>query len=142
MNTEELPALNAALNALSAVLLLFGFFAIRSGRRELHKKIMVTALMTSALFLASYLVYHALHGSTPFQREGSLRTVYFFILITHVVLAVVNLPLIITTVWRAYRGAFDRHKKIAKLTWFIWMYVSVTGVLVYMMLYRWFPGKA
>lgn len=142
MSTTELPALNAALNALSAALLLGGYFAIRSGRRETHKRFMAAALLTSALFLSSYLIYHALHGSTPFLRTGPIRGVYFALLLSHVILAVVNLPLIITTVLRAYRGAFDQHKKIAKLTWFMWMYVSVTGVLVYMMLYRWFPGRA
>lgn len=142
MTTRDLPALNAVLNALSATLLLLGFLAIRRGRRETHQRFMVAALVTSTLFLSSYLVYHALHGSTPFLRQGPVRAVYFVILISHVVLAVVNLPLIITTVWRAVRGDFERHRRVAKLTWAMWMYVSVTGVLVYLMLYRWFPGTA
>lgn len=142
MSSRDLPALNAALNGISATLLLLGFLAIRRGRRETHRRFMVAALVTSGLFLASYLTYHALHGSTPFLRQGPIRAVYFVILLTHVVLAVVNLPLVITAVLRAYRGDFERHRKIAKLTWGMWMYVSVTGVLVYLMLYRWFPGTA
>ena len=131
MSSRDLPALNAALNGISATLLLLGFLAIRRGRRETHRRFKVAALVTSGLFLDSYLTYH-----------GPIRAVYFVILLTHVVLAVVNLPLVITTVLRAYRGDFERHRKIAKLTWGMWMYVSVTGVLVYLMLYRWFPGTA
>lgn len=142
MSSTDLPALNALLNGVSATLLLLGFIAIRSGRRDRHKKLMVSALVTSTLFLSSYLVYHALHGSTPFLRQGPIRTVYFIVLVSHVILAAVNLPLVITTVFRAYKGDFARHRKIAKLTWAMWMYVSVTGVLVYLMLYRWFPGRA
>jgi uncharacterized membrane protein YozB (DUF420 family) len=142
MSTADLPAVNATLNALAAVFLVLGLRAIKKGERERHKKLMLGALASSAVFLACYLVYHALHGSTPFQREGAVRYVYFFILITHVVLAVVNLPLIIMTVWRAWKEEFGRHRKIAKLTWAMWMYVSVTGVVVYLMLYQIFPGPA
>ena len=142
MSTTDLPAVNASLNAISALLLLLGFWAIKSGRRETHRKFMIGALATSAIFLVTYLWYHAVHGSTLFLREGPIRVVYFVILISHIILAAINLPLVVLTAFRAFRGEFDRHKKIARVTWGLWMYVSVTGVLVYLMLYRWFPGKA
>jgi uncharacterized membrane protein YozB (DUF420 family) len=142
MSTTDLPALNATLNAISAVLLLCGLWAIRGGRKELHRKFMIGALAASAIFLVTYLWYHALHGSTLFLREGPVRVVYFAILISHIILAAINLPLVVLTAYRAFIGDFERHKKIARVTWVMWMYVSVTGVLVYLMLYRWFPGKA
>ncbi len=142
MSTTDLPALNATLNAISAVLLLCGLWAIRGGRKALHRKFMIGALAASAIFLVTYLWYHALHGSTLFLREGPVRVVYFAILISHIILAAINLPLVVLTAYRAFIGDFERHKKIARVTWVMWMYVSVTGVLVYLMLYRWFPGKA
>lgn len=142
MSTTDLPALNATLNAISAVLLLCGLWAIRGGRKALHRKFMIGALAASAIFLVTYLWYHALHGSTLFLREGPVRMVYFAILISHIILAAINLPLVVLTAYRAFIGDFERHKKIARVTWVMWMYVSVTGVLVYLMLYRWFPGKA
>ncbi len=136
MNTSALPTLNACLNSLSALLLLAGLVAIRTGRRTLHIRCMLSATAVSALFLTSYLVYHAIHGSTRFQGQGAIRTVYFTILLTHTVLAVVNVPLILTTLYRAARGQFDAHKRLARITWPVWMYVSVTGVLIYLMLYQ------
>jgi uncharacterized membrane protein YozB (DUF420 family) len=131
-----LPALNASLNALSAALLLLGWTLIRTGRREAHRRVMIAALFSSALFLASYLVYHAQVGSVRFQGRGPIRTVYFAILISHTILAVVIVPLVAVTAVRAFRGRFDRHRAIARITLPLWAYVSVTGVVVYWMLYR------
>ena len=140
MSTTDLPLLNAVLNGIAATLLVLGLRAIKAGQRQRHLRLMLSAFGTSAVFLASYLTYHAIHGSKPFPEAlGGLRTVYLVILVTHVILAVVNLPFIVTTLWRAYRGEFQRHKKIAKLTWASWMYVSVTGVVIYLMLYQLAP---
>jgi len=131
-----LPVLNALLNSMSATCLVFGFLAIRRGNRVLHKNMMLSALSFSFLFLVSYLTYHAFHGNTLFQSQGWIRPLYFFILISHISLSVVVLPLILTTVFFAATGNFILHPKIARITLPIWMYVSVTGVLVYLMLYR------
>jgi uncharacterized membrane protein YozB (DUF420 family) len=132
----SLPALNATLNAIAAVLLLCGYAMIRRGRMESHRKFMLAAFATSALFLVSYVVYHANIGSRPFTGQGPIRYVYFTVLITHVVLAAAVLPLALITVTHALRARFDRHRRIARWTWPIWMYVSVTGVIVYLMLYQ------
>jgi putative membrane protein len=136
MNVRDLPALNAILNAASAVCLLTGFWLIRSGRRAAHRRAMLAALACSGLFLASYLTYHFQVGSVPFQGRGALRGVYFTILITHTFLAVAILPLITMTLSRALQARFDRHRHIARITLPLWAYVSVTGVVVYWMLYR------
>ena len=130
------PALNASLNALAAVLLFAGYIAIRGGNRERHGKLMGAAFTVSMAFLASYLVYHATSEPTRYSREDWTRTVYFVILITHVILAVVNLPMVLRTVWLARKKDWERHKKWARWTFPIWAYVSVTGVVVYWMLYR------
>ena len=132
---EQLPTLNAALNTTSAVLLVAGFRAIRRDRRRLHAGLMIGALSASVLFLVSYLTYHALHGSTPYAKEDWTRPLYFAILITHSILAVVNVPLVILTVVRAARRRFEAHKRIARWTFGVWLYVSVTGVVIYLMLY-------
>jgi uncharacterized membrane protein YozB (DUF420 family) len=132
----SLPALNATLNAIAAVLLLCGYAMIRRGRMESHRRFMLAAFATSALFLVSYVVYHANIGSRPFTGQGPIRYVYFTVLITHVVLAAALLPLALITVTHALRARFDRHRRIARWTWPIWMYVSVTGVIVYLMLYQ------
>jgi uncharacterized membrane protein YozB (DUF420 family) len=132
----SLPALNATLNAIAAVLLLCGYAMIRRGRMESHRRFMLAAFATSALFLVSYVVYHANIGSRPFTGQGPIRYVYFTVLITHVVLAAAVLPLALITVTHALRARFDRHRRIARWTWPIWMYVSVTGVIVYLMLYQ------
>ena len=131
-----LPAVNATLNATATCLLLYAYRLIRAGKREQHKKVMLAAVAVSALFLVCYLVYHAQVGSVPFQKQGVVRTVYFAILISHVILAAFVPVLAAVTLWRAYKGRFDRHRAIAKITFPIWLYVSVTGVLVYLMLYR------
>lgn len=144
MEISQLPALNAALNATAFVLLVLGWRAIRAGRIARHRAFMVSALAVSATFLASYLVYHYHHGSTPFAGEGAIRPVYYGILLTHTVLATVQVPLIVTTVAFAARDNFARHRRWARVTWPIWAYVSLTGVLIYLMLYHWFaaPGGA
>ncbi len=136
MTLRDLPALNAVLNATSAGLLALGYLLIRRGRREAHQKIMQAALACSALFLVSYLTYHAQVGSVRFRGQGPIRTVYFAILISHTILAIVIVPLALVTFVRARRGRFDRHRAIARVTLPLWAYVSVTGVVVYWMLYR------
>jgi putative membrane protein len=133
---RDLPAWNAALNATSALLLAAGYAAIRAGRRETHRRFMLAACTSSTLFLVSYLVYHFQVGSVPFTGQGPIRTVYFAILITHTVLAVAIVPLVLVTLTRALRERFDAHRKIARLTLPFWAYVSVTGVVIYWMLYR------
>ena len=132
----DLPRLNATLNAASAVLLCAGFGFIRARRVAAHRACMIGAFASSTAFLASYVYYHAHVGSVAFQRQGPVRAVYFAILISHVVLAAAVLPLAITTLVRAARGDFARHRRIARVTLPIWLYVSVTGVVVYWMLYR------
>lgn len=132
----NLPALNAALNATAAVLLVIGYRLIRSGRREQHRRVMLAAFATSALFLVSYVIYHANIGSRPFTGQGPIRVVYFTILITHVILAAAILPLALITLNHALRSRFERHVPIARWTLPIWLYVSVTGVIVYLMLYQ------
>lgn len=136
MTVEDLPAVNAILNAIAGVLLVAGYVLIRSGRRDLHRKVMLAAFTTSAVFLASYLVYHAQVGSVRFTRQGFVRPLYFTILITHVVLAAAVLPLALITLSRGLKGRFARHRAIARWTLPVWLYVSVTGVLVYVLLYR------
>lgn len=131
------PAVNATLNGTSAVLLACGYAAIRAGRRELHKKLMVTAFFVSCAFLMSYLAYHyRVHQVVLFQGQGWIRPVYFSILISHTILAVVIVPLIIITLRRAFREQFDKHRLIARWTLPLWFYVSVTGVIVYFMVYQ------
>lgn len=132
------PALNAVLNGTSAVLIGTGFYFIRHGRREAHKRMMITAFGTSSAFLVSYLYYHLVlrAGVTHFQGEGLSRPVYFTILVSHTLLAIVVVPLILLTLARALRGSFARHRAIARYTFPIWMYVSVTGVVIYLMLYK------
>ncbi len=131
----DLPAVNASLNALAAALLVTGYVLIRQGRREQHRTVMLAALITSALFLACYLVYHAQVGSVRFQKTGPIRTVYLTILATHTVLAAMVPPLALITLNRALKARFDKHRRIARWTLPIWLYVSITGVVVYWMLY-------
>lgn len=136
MEIADLPALNASLNALASVFLVTGYILIRRGRREAHKRCMLMALSTSALFLMSYVIYHANAGSVPFAGAGLIRVVYFAVLIPHVILAATILPLALLTTARALRGDFSRHVRIARWTLPLWLYVSVTGVIVYVMLYH------
>ena len=136
MTVYDLPAVNATLNAISAVLLMIGYVMIRQRRIEQHRKYMIAAFAVSVLFLISYLVYHANVGSKKFTAEGPVRTVYFFILITHIVLAALVPPMAIVTLVRGLREKYDAHARLARWTWPIWMYVSITGVIVYLMLYQ------
>jgi putative membrane protein len=132
---SSLPALNAALNSASALLLAAGWLFIRSGNVAAHRRCMLAALTTSTLFLTSYLIYHYHVGSVPFTGQGWTRRLYFTILISHTSLAVTIVPLVLITLYRALRNRFERHKRIARWTLPLWLYVSVTGVIVYGMLY-------
>ncbi|MFA5833031.1 MAG: DUF420 domain-containing protein [Bacteroidota bacterium] len=136
MKFEDLSTVNAILNFISFVFLVIGYRHIKAGRREQHKKFMIAAFITSGLFLISYLTYHAKVGSVPFQGEGWSRPFYFTILISHIVLAAVVPPMAIVTLYRGLKGKFDLHTKISKKTFVVWLYVSVTGVIVYLMLYQ------
>lgn len=144
MNGSDLPALNATLNGCAALLLLAGLAAIKSGRRELHARLMRAAFVVSVAFLISYLWYHfgvqRETGPVRYRRTGAARALYLAILISHVTLAVVNLPMVIRTLWLAHREDWVRHKRLARWTFPIWLYVSVTGVLVYFFLYVWNPA--
>ncbi|HKB65357.1 MAG TPA: DUF420 domain-containing protein [Pyrinomonadaceae bacterium] len=135
-----LPHINATLNSTSALLLIAGFRFIRLGRIQAHRICQVTAVFTSTLFLVSYLTYHYFHGATKFSGQGLVRPLYFTILTTHTILAVVIVPLIVVTLYRAARGDFIRHRRIARWTLPLWLYVSVTGVIVYLMLYQIYPS--
>jgi len=136
MQISDLPAVNATLNALSSVWLAVGYIFIRQKKITAHRFCMLGALTTSALFLISYLTYHYHAGSKPFAGQGVIRTVYFTILLTHTVLATAIVPLALMTLSRALKERFDKHKRIARWTLPIWFYVSVTGVVVYFMLYQ------
>lgn len=136
MGIADLPALNAVLNGTAAAFLVSGYLLIRRGRVTPHKRCMLAALATSTIFLISYVVYHANVGSRPFPGQGAIRIVYFGILITHVVLAAAILPLALTTAARGLSAQYDRHVRIARWTLPFWIYVSVTGVVIYLMLYQ------
>jgi putative membrane protein len=139
MTVSDLPAVNATLNFTSAVLLGFGYVHIRRGRRDAHKKCMIAAFCTSTLFLACYLYYHFHARSTHFVDPAWFRPIYLTILLTHTVLATAVVPMVFMSFSRAFKERFEAHKKIARWTWPIWMYVSVTGVLIYLLLYQIFP---
>jgi uncharacterized membrane protein YozB (DUF420 family) len=136
MSVHDLPALNATLNGIAGMLLLIGWVLIRRRRIEAHRICMMAAFGASSLFLASYLIYHAQVGSVPFTRQGFVRPLYFTILLTHVVLAAATLPLALVTLSRGLKARFAKHRAIARWTLPIWLYVSVTGVLVYVLLYQ------
>jgi uncharacterized membrane protein YozB (DUF420 family) len=136
MSLADLPALNASLNGVAAVFLLAGYFLIRRRRIAAHRASMLAAVTASSLFLISYVIYHANAGSKPFPCAGPIRAVYFFILVTHIVLAAAIVPMVLITLSRALRARFDRHARIARRTLPLWLYVSVTGVVIYGMLYR------
>ena len=133
------PALNASLNGTSFVLLLTGRVLIAKGRIAAHRFCMIAAVVTSLLFLGCYLYFHAHAGNIRFRGEGWSRPVYFAILISHTTLAVTIVPLVVITLSRGLKARYDKHRAIARWTWPLWMYVSVTGVIVYFMLYQWFP---
>jgi len=136
VTVHDLPAVNASLNALSGILLACGYTLMRQRRIELHRRFMIAAFAASSLFLVCYVIYHAQVGSVPFPRQGFVRLVYFVILITHVVMAATVPPLAIITLTRGLKGRYPQHRRIARWTFPIWMYVSVTGVLVYVLLYQ------
>jgi putative membrane protein len=136
MTIADLPALNACLNALSATLLVAGYFQIRNKNQAAHRVCMSAAFLTSTVFLISYLFYHYHHGSTRFQGQGPIRWLYLTILLTHTVLAAAIVPMILLTFARALKGEFTRHRPLARWTLPLWLYVSVTGVIVYLMLYQ------
>ena len=141
MTVADLPLLNASLNGLSTLFIVAGIAFIKNERKQAHIVSMLSALVTSTLFLASYLTYHYLkHGAvTRFTHPGWPKTVYYCILATHVPLAALTLPLVILTIIPAFRARYDKHRRLAKITFPVWLYVSVTGVLVYLMLYVWYP---
>jgi uncharacterized membrane protein YozB (DUF420 family) len=136
MSVRDLPALNASLNALSFVLLVTGYYFIRRKQWRIHRAFMIAAVIVSGLFLTSYVIYHAQVGSVPFKGTGWLRTLYFAVLIPHVILAAGLVPPILVTVSRGLSAKYDKHRRIARWTLPLWLYVSVTGVIVYLMLYR------
>jgi putative membrane protein len=132
----KLPTLNACLNTTSTVFLLLGYRCIRQGKINTHRRFMLGALAASSLFLVSYLVYHFYVGSVPYPHQDWTRPVYFAILIPHIVLAPTMLPFIAVVVWRALRGNFVQHRRLARFVWPVWIFVSLTGVIIYLMLYR------
>ncbi|NQV52050.1 MAG: DUF420 domain-containing protein [Flavobacteriales bacterium] len=131
---DFLPALNASINAVVGLLLILGVIFIKRGERRAHQITMTSAIVLSGLFLVSYVLYHTTHESTSYGGEGVIRYVYFFILLTHIVLAVVIVPLVLISFSRALSARFDKHKKIARITFPLWLYVSITGVVVYLMI--------
>ena len=139
MTISDLPALNASLNGISTIFIAAGWYLIRRGHWRQHIACMVTAVLTSSAFLVSYLIYHAHAGSVRFTATGVVRPIYFAILLTHVLLAFTILPLVIATLVPVFRRQWDRHRRIARWAMPIWLYVSITGVIVYLMLYQWFP---
>ena len=141
MPVENLPTLNAILNATSAIFLAAGFLFIRRKNIKAHRLSMLAALISSTLFLTSYLIYHYLAGSTRFQGPGWARMLYLVILIPHTILAAIMVPFILVVVLRAFRNQFEKHRRLARWTLPVWLYVSVTGVIIYLMLYHWFPSR-
>lgn len=136
MSTSSLPTLNAVLNLISAMLLTLGYINIKRNKPAIHKRFMISALISSALFLISYLIYHYSVGSVPYPHSDWTRVLYLIILIPHIILAAVMVPFIIAAVWLAFRGKFDKHARITRWLWPVWMFVSVSGIIVYLMLYK------
>jgi putative membrane protein len=141
MSLSDLPAVNACLNGASTIFLTIGYIHIKKGRQNAHRNCMVAALVTSSLFLTCYLIYHYNTGRTTFQDPQWFRPYYLLLLLTHTVLAVAIVPMVAVTVIHALRKKWDSHKRLARWTWPIWMYVSVTGVLIYLLLYQIFPQQ-
>lgn len=142
MTLHDLPASNATFNGLAGIFLAFGFYFIKRGKINAHRNCMIAAVCCSTLFLVGYLTYHfTVHGITRFRNPEWFRPIYLIILFTHLTLAILILPMIIITLSRALRERFDQHKRIARWTWPLWMYVSVTGVIIYLLLYKIFPQR-
>ncbi|NUM51100.1 MAG: DUF420 domain-containing protein [Flavobacteriales bacterium] len=129
-----LPLLNATINGITSLLLVLAVRAVKKGKKILHKKLMITALVLSVCFLLSYVLYHSTHESTKFGGEGIIKYIYYFILLTHILLSVLIVPLVLITFSRALAEKFDRHKKIARITFPLWLYVTISGVLVYLLI--------
>ncbi|PZR18401.1 MAG: DUF420 domain-containing protein [Archangium gephyra] len=140
VNLRFMPAVNACLNATAATLLVAGWVAVKRGRPDVHRFLMVAAFAASALFLVGYLAYHAVHGDTKFGGAGAVRTLYLALLASHVLLSIGIVPLSLTAFWFAWKKAFERHKKVTRVLWPIWLYVSVTGVVVFLMLRPYYPA--
>lgn len=136
MNFSILPSINAILNSIAAVLLIIGRFHIKRKNINAHRTVMLSALLVSMLFLTTYVIYHYHAGSMPYSHQNWTRILYFAILIPHILLAALMAPFIIVLVWRAWHGSFEKHKKLARWVWPVWLYVSVSGVIVYIMLYH------
>ena len=136
LEISDLPTVNASLNSVSAIFLIVGYIFIRQKKIAAHKNCMLAAFSVSVLFLISYVIYHANAGSTPFTKQGWIRPVYFTILISHIILAFLIVPLSLRTLYLAWRERFEQHRRIAKITFPVWLYVSVTGVIIYLMLYQ------
>lgn len=142
MTLHDLPACNATFNGLAGVFLSFGYYFVKRGKVIAHRNCMICAVCSSALFLTGYLTYHfTVHGLTRFQNPAWFRPIYLTLLTTHTILAVVIVPMVLITLSHALRQRFDKHKRIARWTWPLWMYVSVTGVLIYLLLYQIFPQR-
>jgi len=140
LSISDLPALNATLNGLAGVLLVCGFIAVKRGNTEVHRRFMLAAFFTSALFLTSYTIYHFHQIATPFSGQGGVRIFYFVLLISHIILAAALLPMALVTLRRGWKDQREAHRRLAKWTFPVWVYVSVTGVLVYLMLYQFYPA--
>lgn len=135
MNVRDLPSLNAIFNTIAAILLLFGYIMIKRRNRTSHQQLMLAAVIVSAFFLISYLIYHSQVGSVPYPHYDWTRTLYFIILIPHVILAALMVPFILLALWHALHQRFDKHVRITRWLWWVWMFVSVSGIAVYLMLY-------
>ena len=140
LNLRFLPAVNACFNASAAALLVAGWVAVKRGRSDIHRYFMVAAFAASTLFLVGYLAYHAVHGDTKFGGEGAVRTVYLTLLASHVLLSIGIVPMSLTAFYFAWKKEFERHKKVTRVLWPIWLYVSVTGVVVFLMLRPYYPA--
>ena len=136
MSLNDLPTLNATLNGISAVFLLIGYYRIRTGNREGHRQMMTCALVTSVLFLTSYLIYHYNVGAVPYPHQDWTRLLYFFILIPHIILAAVNVPFVLIVATRGFKGRYASHKRLARWIWPLWMFVCISGIVIYGMLYH------
>lgn len=136
---DKLPLLNASINGTTFFILIFAWIAIVKGKRDLHKKLMLTAVGLSVLFLVSYVLYHSTHESTKFGGEGAIKSFYYFILLSHILLSVAIVPLVLITLVRALAAKFDKHKKLARITLPVWLYVTLTGVLVYLLISPYYP---
>ncbi len=141
MSIDDFPAINASLNLLATVLLTFGYVQIKRKRVEAHRACMIGAFVTSTVFLVFYLIYHYKAGPTSFDKTHWFRPYYLLLLFTHVVLAAAIVPMILMTLYRAFKGQEEKHRRIARWTWPLWMYVSVTGVVIYLLLYHIFPQR-